>query len=165
MKRDRKPHIFAPQGCQDLFEEWGIHGSYVHCSDWWGPAWRVEIGWNGGETKLAFELVCTPAQHRSGRRLRDQWKRLWSSWVLREIRNPTESASPPRYGKKVFFGGDTGYKDERVKENNVCPAFKEIGNTFGPFDLAVLPIGFVLLFLHYRETISDESTAHMQTIK
>lgn len=34
-------------------------------------------------------------------------------------------------GRKVFYSGDTGY----------CGVFKEIGEKFGPFDLAVLPIG------------------------
>jgi N-acyl-phosphatidylethanolamine-hydrolysing phospholipase D len=48
-------------------------------------------------------------------------------------------------GAKVWFGGDTGYKTicEGEKESDVpiCPAFKEIGERFGGFDLALIPIG------------------------
>ena len=33
--------------------------------------------------------------------------------------------------KRMYFAGDTGY----------CPAFKEIGQRYGPFDLAFIPIG------------------------
>jgi len=32
---------------------------------------------------------------------------------------------------KFYFGGDTGY----------CPAFKQIGDKYGPFTLAAIPIG------------------------
>ncbi|KAM3570324.1 hypothetical protein VYU27_007602, partial [Nannochloropsis oceanica] len=33
-----------------------------------------------------------------------------------------------------FFGGDSGY----------CPGFKEIGDEYGPFDVAAIPIGAYL---------------------
>jgi N-acyl-phosphatidylethanolamine-hydrolysing phospholipase D len=32
---------------------------------------------------------------------------------------------------RFFFAGDTGY----------CPAFREIGDAYGPFSLAAIPIG------------------------
>jgi L-ascorbate metabolism protein UlaG (beta-lactamase superfamily) len=50
---------------------------------------------------------------------------------------------------KVYFAGDTGYRtvtqqglsrDEEAKLPH-CPAFVEIGDRLGPFDLALLPIG------------------------
>ena len=45
----------------------------------------------------------------------------------------------------MFFGGDTGYRavfdGETEDELPVCPAFKEIGEKFGGFDLAFIPIG------------------------
>ncbi|KAF9029557.1 Metallo-hydrolase/oxidoreductase [Hymenopellis radicata] len=78
-------------------------------------------------------LTCTPAQHMTGRSLVDNFKTLWSSWVL------TNDSS------KVFFAGDTGYRNVRDGEDEdaapVCPAFKEIGSRFGHFDLALIPIG------------------------
>lgn len=33
--------------------------------------------------------------------------------------------------KRFYFAGDTGY----------CPSFTEIGQEYGPFDLAAIPIG------------------------
>ena len=33
--------------------------------------------------------------------------------------------------QRFYFGGDSGY----------CPAFKEIGAEYGPFDVAAIPIG------------------------
>lgn len=48
-------------------------------------------------------------------------------------------------GSKVFFGGDTGYRAVMDGQDEdtvpVCPAFKEIGEKFGGFDLAMIPIG------------------------
>ena len=35
------------------------------------------------------------------------------------------------YNQKIFYSGDTGYAE----------VFKEIGHKYGPFDLAILPIG------------------------
>ncbi|KAF9145464.1 hypothetical protein BGX30_008681 [Mortierella sp. GBA39] len=53
----------------------------------------------------------------------------------------TEGVKPT----KVFFGGDTGYRyvPKGADENAMphCPAFKEIGDRIGPFDLSMIPIG------------------------
>jgi L-ascorbate metabolism protein UlaG (beta-lactamase superfamily) len=65
------------------------------------------------------ELVATPAQHFSGRTLRDGNRTLWASWVLL-----TDEA-------RVFFSGDTGYFD----------GFKGIGERYGPFDLTLMETG------------------------
>jgi len=52
-------------------------------------------------------------------------------------------------GNKVWFGGDTGYRTVRDGEDEnkvpVCPAFRQIGEKFGGFDLALIPIGYVLI--------------------
>lgn len=66
-----------------------------------------------------FTLHCTPARHFSGRGLFNRNNTLWASWVI----------LGPKH--RVYFGGDSGY----------YPEFKEIGNTFGPFDLTLLEIG------------------------
>ena len=65
-----------------------------------------------------FELIATPARHFSGRGL-DRGKTLWASYVLR-----SESLC-------LYIGGDSGYG----------PHFRQIGNTYGPFDLAMLECG------------------------
>ena len=66
---------------------------------------------------------------------------LWASWSV-------ESG-----GKRVWFGGDTGYRtvpdlpDEvddygpEMKHLPHCPAFNHIGDYRGPFDLGLIPIG------------------------
>lgn len=66
----------------------------------------------------SLKLTCTPARHFSGRGLKRN-QTLWCSYVLA---SPTE---------KLFLGGDSGYDQ----------TFTEIGNKFGPFDLAILEAG------------------------
>lgn len=65
-----------------------------------------------------WEIIATPAQHFSGRAFKRN-KSLWSSYV---INSPS---------KQVFFSGDSGYGAH----------FKEIGNKYGSFDLAILELG------------------------
>lgn len=65
------------------------------------------------------EFTLAPTRHFSGRGLTNRFSTLWGGWVL-------EGAS-----KKIYFGADSGY----------CPAFKEVGERFGPFDLAFLECG------------------------
>ncbi|MGH7229015.1 MAG: MBL fold metallo-hydrolase [Nitrospiraceae bacterium] len=93
-------------------------------------AWFADIGiteveelnwWESRQVK-GLTVTCLPAQHFSGRSLWDRNQRLWSSWA---VAGDT---------KRIFFAGDTGY----------YPAFKEIGNRLGPFDLAAIPIGAYL---------------------
>jgi N-acyl-phosphatidylethanolamine-hydrolysing phospholipase D len=78
----------------------------------------VELGWGESTIVKGVTVVCTPAQHGSGRTLADQGRRLWASWVVLG-------------SKRFYFAGDTGYHQH----------FKDIGAAYGPFDLAALPIG------------------------
>jgi L-ascorbate metabolism protein UlaG (beta-lactamase superfamily) len=90
-----------------------------HLRRWGVPDARVvELDWDESVQIGALTLTCTEARHFSGRGLRRNTT-LWSSWVV---------AGPQH---RVFFGGDTGY----------TPAFADLGRTYGPFDLTVLPIG------------------------
>ena len=67
---------------------------------------------------------------------------LWCSWVVQEVKADGPS-------KSLFFAGDTGYRavlspnPSQQEEDSMprCPAFAEIGKEYGPFDLALLPIG------------------------
>ncbi|KIO16214.1 hypothetical protein M407DRAFT_191820 [Tulasnella calospora MUT 4182] len=65
----------------------------------------------------------------------DRFHTLWASWAIRD----------PASGKKAWFGGDTGYRTVHPGENEdelpVCPEFKNIGEKFGGFNLALIPIG------------------------
>jgi N-acyl-phosphatidylethanolamine-hydrolysing phospholipase D len=78
----------------------------------------VELDWGESVTVKGLTVVCTPAQHGSGRTVIDQGRRLWSSWAVLG-------------SKRFYFGGDTGYYRH----------FAETGDRLGPFDLAALPIG------------------------
>ena len=91
-----------------------------------------------------LDLTSTPCQHFSGRTLWDNFKSLWSGWVVEEVYDPPSEQERPAV--KVFFGGDTAYRtvldgqdEEKVP---VCPAFEEVGKAFGGFDFAMIPIGY-----------------------
>lgn len=79
----------------------------------------IQMDWWESKKIGSVEFVATPAQHFSGRTLMDGDTTLWNSWVIR-----TEKDS-------VFFSGDTGYFD----------GFKEIGEKYGPFDVAFMECG------------------------
>jgi N-acyl-phosphatidylethanolamine-hydrolysing phospholipase D len=104
--RLHRPTFFVPLGVKALLADLGARDVVEH--DWWESS-RLR----------GLTFVATPAQHSSGRGLRDQNLRLWCSWVI---------ASETR---RFFFAGDTGYYS----------GFKEIGDRLGPFDLAAVPIG------------------------
>jgi N-acyl-phosphatidylethanolamine-hydrolysing phospholipase D len=78
----------------------------------------VELGWGQSISLKGLTIVCTPAQHGSGRTMVDQGRRLWASWAVLG-------------SQRFYFAGDTGYYSH----------FKDIGDALGPFDLAALPIG------------------------
>lgn len=80
----------------------------------------IELDWwesHVFDENLKINFV--PVQHFSGRGLFDRNSTLWGGFVI-------ESA-----GKKIYFGGDTGYADH----------FKQTQERFGPMDIAFLPIG------------------------
>jgi len=82
----------------------------------------TELDWWESSIFRGLEFHCTPTQHFSGRGFHDTNKTLWCSWtVIGE-------------NYRFYFGGDTGY----------FPGFYEIGKRYGPFDLALLPIGAYL---------------------
>jgi L-ascorbate metabolism protein UlaG (beta-lactamase superfamily) len=79
----------------------------------------IELDW---WEKALFEnlhIVYTPAQHGSGRGLRDQNCALWGGFSILTEKD------------HCFFAGDTGY----------APHFKEIKKRFGEPRIALLPIG------------------------
>ncbi|KAI0351999.1 Metallo-hydrolase/oxidoreductase [Trametes cingulata] len=125
------------------------------------PADAGNTGGNEGDGKgsgpgipASFSITCTPAQHTANRSAFDRWRTLWSSWVVSEDlpSAPSSPSSSPgaesgsgRAPKRVYFAGDTGYRTvvEGEDEDAVprCPAFREIGERFRGFDVALLPIG------------------------
>jgi L-ascorbate metabolism protein UlaG (beta-lactamase superfamily) len=100
--------IITPLGVGDLLQSWGVEPARITQLDWWQ------------ETDVdGVRVAATPAQHFSGRGLRDEDKSLWASWVI----------AGPDF--RLFFGADSGYFD----------GFKTIGERYGPFDMAFLDVG------------------------
>lgn len=74
--------------------------------------------WESTQIDSSMKITATPARHFSGRSLK-RAQTLWSSFVL-ESRD-----------KRLFLGGDSGYGEH----------FKEIGEAFKTFDIAILECG------------------------
>lgn len=95
-------------------------GVGAHLEYWGYTAQQIieKDWWEKADLGDGFKATLTPARHFSGRSI---WSAntLWSSYVLQ---------SP---SKKIYLGGDSGYDSH----------FAEIGNQFGPFDLAILENG------------------------
>lgn len=75
--------------------------------------WWENINYDG------INFICTPAQHFSGRKLTNGQSTLWCSWVITSSK------------ENIFFSGDSGYANH----------FKEIGEKYGPFDIALMECG------------------------
>lgn len=101
-------HFLTPLGVGERLVDWGVERAKVRQFDWW----------QGTEIE-GVRFVATPAQHFSGRSLRDRDSTLWASWVILHE------------DLRLFFSGDTGY----------FKGFKEIGAKYGPFDLAMVETG------------------------
>ncbi|MGN7839093.1 MBL fold metallo-hydrolase [Stenotrophomonas sp. 22385] len=100
--------FLAPLGVGDRLIDWGVPQDRVVQLDWWE------------ETQVdGVRFAATPAQHFSGRGLRDGNRTLWASWVILDDE------------LRVFFSGDTGYFN----------GFKRIGERYGPFDVAFVETG------------------------
>jgi len=143
--KQRSLRFLCGLGLKEWFLGIGIEEQHVIELDWWeGLDVHVRLSStceeNGNKEQQTVRVTCTPSQHFSGRGIFDIGKALWCSWTFEDKNS----------GKKLYFAGDTGYRtitEEDEKEGKkesdlaVCPAFKEIGDKFGPFDLALLPIG------------------------
>jgi L-ascorbate metabolism protein UlaG (beta-lactamase superfamily) len=104
-----KVEVFVtPLGVGDRLIAWGIDAAKVRQLDWWQQT-----------AVQGVQLVATPAQHFSGRSLRDGDSTLWASWVI------------VAGDLRLFFSGDTGYHAD----------FKTIGDRLGPFDVTLLETG------------------------
>lgn len=95
-------------------------GVGVHLEAWGIQSTKIkEMDWWQETTFQNIQFACTPAQHFSGRKLNNGQSTLWASWVIK-----SDSTS-------LYFSGDSGYG----------PHFKQIGETYGPFDLAMMECG------------------------
>ena len=91
-----------------------------HMIGWGISSNRItELDWwqTHGQDGLSF--TATPAQHFSGRDGLHDNTTLWASWVIKSENH------------NIYFSGDSGYDTH----------FKDIGDKYGPFDLAFIENG------------------------
>jgi len=105
--RSRTPFITS-LGVGERLEHWGIPPERITELDWWEQTDVKDV-----------TITAAPAQHFSGRGIKDRNTTLWSSFHLRG----------PRHS--FFFGADTG----------LTPEYSDIARRLGPFDAVALEIG------------------------
>jgi L-ascorbate metabolism protein UlaG (beta-lactamase superfamily) len=102
----------------------------------------IEKDWNETATIAeGFSVTVTPARHFSGRSFTRN-KAIWVSFVLQT----------PAH--KIYIGGDSGYDHH----------FKAIGNTHGPFDLAILECGQYDKSWKYIHMLPEETVQAAQDL-
>ena len=79
----------------------------------------TELNWTEQVEIGSLTITALPARHFSGRSLFNRFETLWASFALVGLEH------------RVFYGADSGE----------WYGFWDIGDTFGPFDLAMLEIG------------------------
>lgn len=79
----------------------------------------VELDWWEEIETAGAQVGCTPAQHFSSRGIRDRNMTLWCGFAVQAGEH------------RLLFAGDTAYH----------PEFGAIARRFGPFDVAMLPVG------------------------
>jgi len=111
------PLFFVPLGVDLWMRAQGIER--VQKMDWWD---RMALPAPGGEVAVHF----VPVQHWSSRTPFDRDTTLWGGWVVQ-----AQVGGEPF---SMFHAGDTGYSKD----------FAEIGQRFGGFDFAQIPVGCYL---------------------
>ena len=101
--------FIVPVGVGNRLQAWGVPSEKIVQLSWW-QTFHFDDN---------LTVIATPAQHFSGRGLRDRNTTLWASWVI----------NSPSFN--LFFSGDSGYFD----------GFKKIGEKFGPFDMTFMECG------------------------
>ena len=110
-------------------------GTAAHLERWGYKNKIIEKDWDEA-VKLAngFTVNAVPARHFAGRTFKRNTS-LWASFVLQ-----TPSM-------KLFLGGDSGYDTH----------FADIGNKYGPFDLAILENGQYNPYWKYIHMMPEET--------
>lgn len=94
-------------------------GVDAHLKSWGAKAEQISVlNWYENTSIYGFNFTALPARHFSGRKFK-RGETLWSSFALKTAH------------KNIYLGGDSGYDSH----------FKEIGDNYGPFDLAILECG------------------------
>jgi N-acyl-phosphatidylethanolamine-hydrolysing phospholipase D len=106
-----RAHWVVPMGVKEILRKEGV----TNCTEleWWESYHHVNAR---GSTA---EIIFTPTKHWTSRTPFDRNSCLWGSYIVKAN------------SSKFFFTGDTAY----------CETFKLIGENYGPFDFAAIPIG------------------------
>jgi L-ascorbate metabolism protein UlaG (beta-lactamase superfamily) len=110
--QERTPLFVCSMGVGGLLRKWGIASEKIRETQW-TDSFTVPSA-----SQSPLTLTALPARHFSGRGLK-RYETLWSSFVLK-----TEHHN-------LYHGADSGYWE----------GYREIGDAYGPFDLAMLEIG------------------------
>jgi L-ascorbate metabolism protein UlaG (beta-lactamase superfamily) len=147
LSHDHYDHLDVPtieylaQRVQRYFVPLGVKARLVAMGV---PAERVqEFDWWQGTQHAGVKVTATPAQHFSGRSLTDRNSTLWASWVI-------ESGE-----QRIFYSGDSGY----------FGGFKQIGERFGGFDLALMENGAYDAYWPAVHMTPEESVQAFQDLR
>lgn len=102
-----------------------------------------EMNWWDTDEINGIELTLAPARHFSGRGILDRNKTLWGSWIIK-----SDSLN-------IYFSGDGGYDTH----------FKEIGEKYGPFDLALMECGQYHEQWHQIHMMPEETVMAAKDVK
>ncbi|WP_417877852.1 MBL fold metallo-hydrolase [Vibrio sp.] len=104
---DKSVTFYVPLGVGKHLIKWGVCADDIVEFDWWESIQYANV-----------ELICTPANHNSGRTYLDKNTTLWASWV---IKGRSET---------LYFSGDSAYDQH----------FADIAQRCGPIDIACLEV-------------------------
>ncbi|KAJ5749221.1 uncharacterized protein N7511_010917 [Penicillium nucicola] len=164
-------HFFAPLGNKSWFHDSNIYNVTeldwwderdIALSPAEGKGAEVELIGNASTgADIKARISCMPCQHITARGPFDKCKTLWASWAIESGGSKLYFAGlvkyPNRAGRITWplanpYSRDSGYRsvDEVPKGEDdwdpkynfpICPAFKQVGEFRGPFDLGLIPIG------------------------
>lgn len=113
------PLFLVPLGVQEWMNDLGV--TNVREMDWWDKTAQGNL-----------DIYFVPATHWSARGLFDRSESLWGGWVFQDMQHQNGNVGERKQEPfSVYFAGDTGYSKD----------FRDIGERFGRFDLALIPIG------------------------
>ncbi len=105
-------------GVKKWFKNLGI--TKVEELGWWEESSCIPLQ----NDSIQMRITAVPAQHFSGRTLKDTDKTLWAGYVAEFLEK--------HQTKRLYFVGDTGYNEFD---------FKAIGSKWSHMDLSLIPIG------------------------
>lgn len=121
----------VPLGVENHLKRWKVKAEKITNMAWWE------------ETEISgLTIVCTPAQHFSGRKLVDNMATLWASWVFKDEYH------------QIFESGDSGFNShwERIHEK------------YGDFDFVMMECGQYDVQWPKVHSFPEQSVAAVKTL-